>query len=470
MYYVTKSSIKDSDIDFGRIRKRLEEIAQEIKNSNKRNLTDINIICEEIFGEILNAVYDLKLIAVSSEISGNFVAVDLIDYDQKIAFQVTSRSDRGKIKDTIDKFNRSELKEQIHSLYFLILSMEPHKYKETMEIELSNGSSFSFANHILFLSDLLTAIEQKAEQQTGFLAEVYDRISMVFDSGRLRYFNVVKETELLSGSEQIGSDDWSVWEKGYGDTKIKAFIPQAYDQELSCLLLLRQHDLNGAYITFDQETLRRDYFLTEKEFEARHYVGRYEHEDTMYIQMENLRMQVNAHTAHHIYELFSALREEYGRALEHMEQVLGTGGLPRKGKKILLSTITRKEWSELLLFAREHDWSLNNEENEWNIFNNNSNLHQLILSPNMHSRAIGDILAVLSAAISKADDNRMEIFWEPGFCWNMDTMEGFDNITKWKADYTKEWLEKKLLKRASEFEREQRRTWTFRGWFWKKAK
>ena len=52
----------------------------------------------------------------------------------------------------------------------------------------------------------------------------------------------------------------------------------------------------------------------------------------------------------------------------------------------------------------------------------------------------------------------------------MDTMEAFDNITKWKADYTKEWLEKKLLKRASEFEREQRRTWTFRGWVRKKAK
>ena len=54
MHRVTRASIKDSDIDLKRVEKRLSEIAEAIRVNTKNNLTDINVICEEIFGEILN--------------------------------------------------------------------------------------------------------------------------------------------------------------------------------------------------------------------------------------------------------------------------------------------------------------------------------------------------------------------------------------------------------------------------------
>lgn len=50
--------------------------------SNKKNMTDINIICEEIFGTILNKLYGLNLVSVSMEFSSNFIAVDLVDYEK----------------------------------------------------------------------------------------------------------------------------------------------------------------------------------------------------------------------------------------------------------------------------------------------------------------------------------------------------------------------------------------------------
>lgn len=107
MHRVTRKSIKDSDIDLARVEKRLSEIAEEIKINNKNNLTDINVICEEIFGQILNKLYDIKLVSMSAEVSGNYIAVDLVDYEKRIAYQVTSQNIRNKIDRTLEKFNSS---------------------------------------------------------------------------------------------------------------------------------------------------------------------------------------------------------------------------------------------------------------------------------------------------------------------------------------------------------------------------
>lgn len=81
MRKVTRKSIKDSDIDLVRVEKRLTEISEAINVNNKNNLTDINVICEEIFGQILNKLYDINLVSMSAEVSGNFIAVDLVDYE-----------------------------------------------------------------------------------------------------------------------------------------------------------------------------------------------------------------------------------------------------------------------------------------------------------------------------------------------------------------------------------------------------
>ena len=48
MRKVTRQSIKDADIDIKRVENRLFEIAEAIQINNKNNLTDINVICEEI--------------------------------------------------------------------------------------------------------------------------------------------------------------------------------------------------------------------------------------------------------------------------------------------------------------------------------------------------------------------------------------------------------------------------------------
>ena len=97
--------IRDEDVTIELLKKELERISTAIKKSNQFNLTDINVISEEIFCQILNKLFGYKLRAMSAEKLGNFVAVDLIDYDKRVAYQITSNDSREKMIGTMDRFN-----------------------------------------------------------------------------------------------------------------------------------------------------------------------------------------------------------------------------------------------------------------------------------------------------------------------------------------------------------------------------
>ena len=51
MIRYTNEFLTDGDITIERVANRLKLISEGIKNSNKLNLCDINVICEEIFGK-----------------------------------------------------------------------------------------------------------------------------------------------------------------------------------------------------------------------------------------------------------------------------------------------------------------------------------------------------------------------------------------------------------------------------------
>lgn len=455
MRKVIRKSIKDSDIDLRRVEKRVLEIAEAIRINNKKNLTDVNVICEEIFGQILNKLYDINLISVSAEVSGNFVAVDLVDYSNRIAYQVTSQNSRGKINSTIEKFNASGLYKYIDELNFLILSSDEHRYNAKEVLCLKNGKDFSYTKNIMNFNKLICEIKKKNEIEKGFVVDVYDCISMVYDSGRLKYFSIVNETELLMRTATYNLYETKFWLKGYGDIHLSAFIPLSYKGELSCMLEMRQHNLSGVYITFDQKILLEDYFVSEIEFENKHHVGRYEDEEEICMQIQNMRINLNAHTAYHIYKLFEELKEEYFVTKREIDNTLGVEGMSMEGNKYLLMTIDIMAWEEILFFARNHDWFQEGKELEWNIFNNNCSRNSLILSPNVNGDIRGDILTKLSVAPNKLWNNKLDLYWEPGFKANVRCMDCFDNIVKWKADYTKEWIKNKLLERAHTYYEER---------------
>ena len=457
MYEVTRNFIKYDDITIENIRNKLNEVTNVIKASNKMNLTDINVICEEIFGKILNEIYDINLKSMSVEVSGNYMAVDLVDFDKKIAFQITSRSDRGKIEETIRKFNQSNLPDKIDSLNIMMLDeVNVNKYRKPHMRSLVNGQKFLFKENIFDNMKIVDLIEERNHKENGFIVKMYDIINMVFDSGRVDRSNIVQNTELLTNDSSYDFDEVITWKLGYGDIQLTAFIPLTYKNKLSCLLEIRKYNLAGAYITFDEETLLKYYFLDENEFVRKHNVGRYVYEDTMCMQIENIRLNINAHSAYHIYQLFVELYKKYNAAQLKIDDILGVGAMRKVDDSYLMRLISEYQWAEILYYARNHNWFSDKGDLKRNIFNDSCCNDRLILSPNVHGEIRGDILAEINAKYSE-ENGMLDLYWKPGFKYDKRSMDGFDNITKWKADFTLEWVNNELLPNSHQYFEEKKK-------------
>lgn len=75
----------------------------EVEDFNASNLYDINIPAEGFLIPVLNEVFRLRLENLNSTQKKNFPAIDLADFKNKVAFQVTATSDFEKIKTTLEK-------------------------------------------------------------------------------------------------------------------------------------------------------------------------------------------------------------------------------------------------------------------------------------------------------------------------------------------------------------------------------
>ena len=126
----------------------------EIENLNSLNLYDANLFSENSICDILNSIFDYELKNINS-ISKNHPAIDLVDYKNKIAVQVTSTKSTLKIQSTIDKFFENNLDEKFDELLVIILGKKQKNYSNVKVIK---GYNFDETKHILDFRDLLRII------------------------------------------------------------------------------------------------------------------------------------------------------------------------------------------------------------------------------------------------------------------------------------------------------------------------
>ena len=69
-----------------------------IKKQNQSHFFDINTTCEYVFCEVLNLVYEIKLIDLNTTLKTNFPAIDLGDKKSRICYQITAQNDIAKIE------------------------------------------------------------------------------------------------------------------------------------------------------------------------------------------------------------------------------------------------------------------------------------------------------------------------------------------------------------------------------------
>ena len=82
---------------------RLAYIKAQIELTNSISLYDLNIHSESFFCQLLNIIYDYKLINLNSA-QRNYNSIDLADEKAKLSVQITSDNSSTKITKTIKGF------------------------------------------------------------------------------------------------------------------------------------------------------------------------------------------------------------------------------------------------------------------------------------------------------------------------------------------------------------------------------
>lgn len=132
----------------------------EVEGFNATNKYDINIHAETFLIPILNKTFDLELENLNTTQKKNYPAIDLADFKNRVAFQVTATNDFFKIESTLKTFFNYNLHKSFDTLYFYIITHKKEKYnKNKIENLLPDGFIFNSDDHIIDKDSLLKKIE-----------------------------------------------------------------------------------------------------------------------------------------------------------------------------------------------------------------------------------------------------------------------------------------------------------------------
>ena len=148
------------------IGRRLAYLSVEVGFFNTLNLTDINVYAENFYRDFLNLLgYEF----VNTNLyTNNFAYIDLIDTKNKIAIQVTSQNDNGKIKGSIEGFFVNP-KYKGFKLKILLISKDAKDYRTKF------GDNFNHKEDVLDIKKLLKIIENKELNQLELIADFLNK-------------------------------------------------------------------------------------------------------------------------------------------------------------------------------------------------------------------------------------------------------------------------------------------------------
>ena len=139
----------------GKIIDDLDAIASQVRLRCAVKQYDLNLVLENFFKEILNLAYGINLSNLNAKRS-NAPGLDLGDPAAKIAYQVTSRSDAAKIKDTLKKITPAQ-----HAQYDEIRILVIGERKKSYKIDPDLGEKFEFGEeNIIGITDICRTIMQ----------------------------------------------------------------------------------------------------------------------------------------------------------------------------------------------------------------------------------------------------------------------------------------------------------------------
>ena len=125
-----------------------------LSNLNSLSLYDANLFSEYSICRVLNCIFNINLQNVNL-IESNFPAIDLGDFNNRIAFQITTQKSSRKIQETLNKFIKNDLGKNFDKIRIIILGKKQKRYSN---IQVEPSLNFDIERDILDFRDLLSII------------------------------------------------------------------------------------------------------------------------------------------------------------------------------------------------------------------------------------------------------------------------------------------------------------------------
>jgi len=420
--------------DIGQIFKMLEQLEESLRERNRQGLYDLSRKSEDIICTLLNLAFDWKLVNLN-ETRSNCPVIDLADQDRGIGVQVTSAKRENRSKEDIITL----LKKHHQIMYYRVLIF--HIIENSHKAEKKDGIVEYWD-----MSDLKAAImgcSAKTQSQIlEFLYKVKDE--GIFDENRslLSVDNYFVSGQNMDEDYVSGCASFTCQR---GRVRITAFVPRSPSEEICCYIEFARRDTIGHHITFDSKTITEMLFVGHHQpMEERGYTVATKREDGLaLLQLGNSRMIVDINTAEQFGEVIDSLYEEYECSQRRLADILGTTGFSLPPDESWAQPIMRIPvwlWRCIREFVQEHDAFT--RHNEWDVFNSAVPPSTVRIVRNKGEKSISGILAELFASVN---GEVCTVLWKRGYDGDSRECVGFDNQTKWRADYTANWFLTQLL-------------------------
>lgn len=231
-----------------------------------------------------------------------------------------------------------------------------------------------------------------------------------------------------------------VYAYGLGSVRVNAFLPMKIKDELACLILFKQNGLTDCNLSLDESDIRTYFFEGYKTgvTTSRNYIW-YIDNDVFAIKLPNNRFISDFDTAEQLSIIFDDLYDEYYKRKEVLLNTVGATYFEEVNKgEFLLLSLPKDIWLDMVDFAQEHDHFIG--DSGWDIFKplNLVDKDHIMIYKNHLDNTKADVLAELY--VEDLSGSYVNVVWKAGHTFHFRDMEGFDNKSKWKADYTHDWI------------------------------
>ena len=162
------------------LRNRINELMSifvtQVRGAGALGQTDINKVSETVLIPLFAEVYGYrKLRNLNTTERANYPAIDLADDEARVAFQITSRADLEKVKDTLRKFADHKLYKKYDKLVIYVLTQKQQSYSKAPCESIVHGRfDFDVDRDIEDYRDILRRLEDFQIDKTSIIRDILE--------------------------------------------------------------------------------------------------------------------------------------------------------------------------------------------------------------------------------------------------------------------------------------------------------